>query len=131
LPALDGNQARINGAQPRMSELDKQRLLRDIAAGVPNAELCERYSKAPSTIYNIKVRYADEIAEIACKWTVQFEDLHMTRKQSRLDDIQELRDITWNQLRALLASSCVIDGRTGEIRSGPVDERKLKSTSGS
>jgi hypothetical protein len=50
-----------------MSELDRQRLLRDIAAGVPNAELCEKYNKAPSTIYNIKVKYAEDIAEIARK----------------------------------------------------------------
>jgi hypothetical protein len=109
-----------------MSELELQRLLRDLAAGVPNAELCERYNKAPSTIYNLKVKYRDEIAEISRKWTVQFEDLHMTRKQSRLDDIQELRNLAWDQLRALLASNCVIDGRTGEVRAGPLDERKFK-----
>jgi hypothetical protein len=126
LPALSSDQARSNGAQPRMSELELQRLLRDLAAGVPNAELCERYSKAPSTIYNLKVKYRDRIDEIARKWAVQFEDLHMTRKQSRLDDIQELRDLAWDQLRALLASNTVIDGHTGEIRSGPVDAGKFK-----
>jgi hypothetical protein len=109
-----------------MSELDLQRLLRDFAAGVPVPELCTKYEKAPSTIHNLKTKYRDEIAEISRKWAVQFEDLHMTRKQSRLDDIQELRNLGWEQLRALLASSCVIDGRTGEVRAGPVDERKFK-----
>jgi hypothetical protein len=30
------------------------------------------------------------------------------------------------QLRALLAANCVIDGRTGEVMAGPADERKFK-----
>lgn len=50
----------------------------------------------------------------------------MTRKQARLDDIQELRDLAWDQLRALLASNVVINGRTGEVMAGPVDGRQFK-----
>jgi DNA-binding CsgD family transcriptional regulator len=99
LPALSSDQARANGAQPRMSELELQRLLHACAANdKTNAELAAEFGKAPSTVYNIKVKYRDQIEDIRRKWTVQFEDLWMTRKQARLDDIQELRD--W------LGSSC-------------------------
>jgi hypothetical protein len=55
--------------------------------------ICSGISPAGRVIANLKVKYRDEIAEISRKWTVQFEDLHMTRKQSRLDDIQELRNL--------------------------------------
>jgi hypothetical protein len=109
-----------------MSELDLQRFLRDAAAGVPDVELREKYQKAPSTVYNLKVKYRDEIDDIRRRMSVQFEDLVMTRKQARLDDIQALRDLAWDQLRALLASSTVIDGRTMEVRAGSVDAGRFK-----
>jgi hypothetical protein len=107
LPALSSDQARANGAQPRMSELELQRLLHAIAANdKTNAELAAEFGKAPSTVYNIKVKYRDQIDDIRRKWTVQFEDLWMTRKQGRLDDIQELRDLAWDQLRAAAGIQC-------------------------
>jgi hypothetical protein len=110
-----------------MSELDLERLLMAIAANDrTNAELAAEFNRAPSTIYNIKVKHRDRIDDLRRKMSVQFEDLFMTRKQARLHDIQHLRDIAWGQLQALLASNCVIDGRTGEVRAGPVDERKFK-----
>jgi hypothetical protein len=110
-----------------MSELEKQRLLRAIAAGgQTNAELAAEFNKAASTIYNLKVQYRDEIDELRRKWTVQFEDLWMARKQARLDDIQELRDIAWRHLRELEAARHLIDGQTGEVTVQLIAERKVK-----
>jgi hypothetical protein len=128
LPALSSEQARFNGNQPRMSELELDSFLKDCAiGGFSKAELAKKYDKAPSTIANLKVKHRDRVEDLRRKWTVQFEDLHMTRKQSRLDDIQALRDLAWEQLRALLASNVVINGQTGEVMAGPVDERKFKA----
>jgi len=110
-----------------MSELDLERLLMAIAASDrTNAELAAEFNRAPSTIYNIKVKHRDRIDALRRRLSVQFEDLAMTRKQARLDDISRLRDLAWQQLLALLASNTVIDGRTGDVRSGSVDERKFK-----
>jgi hypothetical protein len=58
---------------------------------------------------------------------VQFEDLTIVRKQARLDDLQDLRNLAWEQLRLLLEMGCVIDGRTGEVRQVPVDPRLFKA----
>jgi len=127
LPALSSDQARANAATPAMSELDLERLLMAIAANDrTNGELAAEFNRAPSTIYNIKVKHRDRIEDLRRKMSVGFEDLFMVRKQARLDDIQELRNLAWDQLRALLASNTVINGRIGEVRSGSVDERKFK-----
>jgi hypothetical protein len=58
---------------------------------------------------------------------VQFEDLTIVRKQARLDDLQDPRNIAWEQLRLLLEAGCVIDGRTDEVRRVPVDPRLFKA----
>jgi hypothetical protein len=58
---------------------------------------------------------------------VQFEDLTIVGKQARLDDLQDLRNLAWEQLRLLLETGCVIDGRTGEVRQVPVDPLLFKA----
>ena len=127
MPALSSDQARINGAQPRMTELDLERLLMAIATNDrTNAELAVEFRKAPSTIYNLKVKYRDRIDDIRRKMTVDFTDLFIVRKAARLDDIQELRNLAWDQLRALLATNTLIDGRTGEVMAASVDAGQFK-----
>jgi hypothetical protein len=81
----------------------------------------------PGTIANLQTRKKEQIAELRRKRMVQFEDLTIVRKQARLDDLQDLRNIAWEQLRLLLETGCVIDGRTGEVRRVPVDPRLFKA----
>ena len=82
---------------------------------------------APGTIANLQTRKKEQIADIRRKRMVQFEDLTIVRKQARLDDLQDLRNLAWEQLRLLLETGCVIDGRTGEVRQVPVDPRLFKA----
>jgi hypothetical protein len=86
------------------------------------------HNKAAGTIANFQTRNKGEINEQRRKRTVQFEDLFIVRKQARLDDYQDLRNIAMAQIRALLGSCYVIDGHTGqpEFAADLVDHRKLK-----
>ena len=82
---------------------------------------------APGTIANLQTRKKEQNCTIRRKRMVQFEDLTIVRKQARLDDLQDLRNLAWEQLRLLLETGCVIDGRTGEVRQVPVDPRLFKA----
>jgi hypothetical protein len=99
-----------------------------LAEGKKPAELAVQFNKAAGTIANFQTRNKGEINEQRRKRTVQFEDLFIVRKQARLDDYQDLRNIAMGQIRALLASCFVIDGQTGqpEFAADLVDHRKLK-----
>jgi hypothetical protein len=125
---LDSAQARLIAAQPRITPEERDQLISLLAEGRKPAELAVQFNKAAGTIANFQTRNKGEINEQRRKRTVQFEDLFIVRKQARLDDYQDLRNIAMAQIRALLPSCYVIDGHTGqpEFAADLVDHRKLK-----
>lgn len=125
---LDSAQAKVIAAQPRITPEERDQLISLLAEGKKPAELAVRFNKAPGTIANFQTRNKGEINEQRRKRTVQFEDLFIVRKQARLDDYQDLRNIAMAQIRSLLGSCFVIDGQTGqpEFAADLVDHRKLK-----
>ena len=126
--ALTSEQSREMNAQPRITPEERDQLISLLAEGRKLAELAVQFNKAAGTIANFQTRNKGEINEQRRKRTVQFEDLFIVRKQARLDDYQDLRNIAMAQIRALLASCYVIDGHTGqpEFAADLVDHRKLK-----
>jgi hypothetical protein len=125
---LTSEQAKVIAARPRINPVEEQQMISLFADGKKPAEVALQFPAfAPGTIANLQTRKKEQIAELRRKRMVQFEDLTIVRKQARLDDLQDLRNIAWEQLRLLLETGCVIDGRTGEVRRVPVDPRLFKA----
>jgi IS30 family transposase len=98
---LDSAQAKAMAAQPRLNPLERDELINLLAEGKSNTELAVQFNKAPGTIANFKSRNKGEIAEVQRRRTVQFEDLWITRKQARLDHLEQLFTLVWDQIRML------------------------------
>jgi hypothetical protein len=90
---LTSAQSREMNAQPRITPAERDQLISLLVEGRKPAELAVQFNKAAGTIANFQTRNKGEINEQRRKRTVQFEDLFIVRKQARLDDYQDLRNI--------------------------------------